>query len=134
MKKIISILTVAILTLMISSFKSPFQPSYGPWRTTSCFKGIDFCVKRASYNESVRKYEWWVKFRNRYQEDVAFNCALKESNIFSAKGTERITVRASSESGGTWFLIADANSVNVFIDALRFGDDVWGTPYVKCDN
>jgi hypothetical protein len=134
MKKITATFSLIVLTLIISSFKAPLQSSYGPWRTTSCFRGLDYCVKRASYNEYAKKYEWRVKFRNRYNENVSFNCVLKESSVSSAKGTERVTVKANSEGGSSWFLVADANSVNVFIGELRFGQDDWGTKYAPCDN
>lgn len=136
MKKTASILSIIILTAVISSFtsSSQSQSGFGPWRTTTCFKGLDYSVKRASYNESAKKYEWWVRFRNRYKVNASFDCVLKESTVISAKCTDRVTVRANSEGGGIWFLVADANAVKVFVDALRFGKDDWGTRYEPCDN
>lgn len=134
MKRVTVFIVLGFLFTSLSSFHLSNFSDYGPWTTTSCFKGLDFCVKKASYNEYARKYEWWVKFRNRYSGDVSFNCALKESYVNSAKTTDRVTVRASSEGGSIWFLVADANSVKVFIDDLRFGNDDWGTNYASCDN
>ncbi|RZL47931.1 MAG: hypothetical protein EOP00_10570 [Pedobacter sp.] len=134
MKRIITHFPVILLFILLSTTSASAQSEYGPWRTTSCFKGLDYCVKRGPYNESARKYEWWVKFRNRYSENVAFNCVLKESYVGSAKGTDRVNVRANSEGGSSWFLLGEANSVNVFIGELRFGNDDWGTKYANCDN
>ena len=133
MKKTTSILAIGLLFTLLTSFKPSYLADYGSWRTTSCFKGLDYCVKRGSYNEYSKNYEWWVKFRNRYTQNVAFNCILKESRVSSAKTTDRVNVSANSEGGSSWFLVADANSVNVFIDELRFGNDDWGTKYAPCD-
>lgn len=132
MKKITAILSLTIITLMISSFKSPMQSSYGPWKTTSCFKGLDYCVKRASYNEYNGKYEWLVKFRNRYQEKVNFSFTAKESSVSSARTSNRISIRSGGEDG-TWFYLAEANSINVFVDQMRFGEDDF-SKYASCDN
>ena len=117
---------------MLNSFKNPIQSSYGPWNKTSCYRGIDYCVKRASYNDVAKKYEWWVKFRNNYQTTVSFSFIAKESNVRSAETSSRLTVR-SGEDGSNWFLLADANSIRVFVDRLRFGDDNGGK-YAPCDN
>jgi hypothetical protein len=108
------------------------QNEFGAWKTTSCFKGLDFCVRRSSYNEYANKYEWHVKFRNRYVQNITFNCVATASNVSTARTTDRITVRPGQESM-VWFLIPDANSVNVFVDAARFGSDEWGTDYANCD-
>ena len=135
MKKITTILLLTIFILVVGNFKSYAQSSYGPWQSSSCFKGVDFCVKRVTYNESARKYEWTVKFRNRYNENVTFSCALKESSISSGKGTDQVTIKANSEGGSTWFLVADADAVTVFIDSLTFGEEDWGSnKYAPCDN
>jgi hypothetical protein len=109
------------------------QHEFGAWRTTSCFRGLDYCVKRTEYNEYSRKYEWHVKFKNRYVENITINCVLAASDVSAATTTDRVTVRAGEETT-LWFLVPDANSVNVFIDKARFGNDDWGTPYAKCDN
>jgi hypothetical protein len=144
MKTLILLIFTSIISFAISTNNekhqdtvieiSSNQSDYGPWRTTSCYRGLDYCVKRASYNESARKYEWWVKFRNRYQEDISFNYVLKESNVNGAAGTDRGTVKKGSISSGSWFLVADPNSVSVFIDKVRFGEDNWSDKYANCDN
>ncbi|UAY52639.1 hypothetical protein [Ferruginibacter albus] len=125
--------TIITMFFIIGCITAKAQSEYGQWRTTSCFKGIDFCVKKASYNESARKYEWWVKFRNRYTQTISFDFTAKESYVTSANTTDRVTIKPGDE-GGSWFLVADANSVKVFVDHLRFGNDDWGTAYAPCDN
>lgn len=132
MRKTLSILTVSFFALSLMGFKEPAVSDYGAWKSVSCFRGLDFCVKKASYNEYAKKYEWWVKFRNRYQETVSFDFTAKESYVNTAKTTDRISVRPGGENG-SWFLLAEESSVNVFVDHLRFGQDDWGTKYAACD-
>lgn len=133
MKKLTLLSAFGLMVTLTSFTNSTPSGDWGPWTSMSCFKGLDFSVKKASYNEYAKKYEWWVKFRNRYNTNASFNCVLKESYVSSAKGTDRVTVRANSEGGSTWFLIAEANYARVFVDKLRFGNDDWGTDYATCD-
>jgi hypothetical protein len=131
MKQTALLIVLLIVTGISVAFKSPWQTSYGPWRTTSCYKGIDFCVKKGAYNEYAKKYEWWVKFRNRYHSTATFSFIAKESSITTAKTNERISI-PSGEEASSWFLLAETNSINVFVDKMRFGDDDWGSEYVPC--
>lgn len=132
MKKKIIVFLLIIITTIFSSYK-PVQSGYGQWQTSSCYRGIDYAIKRGSYNEYSKGYEWWVKFRNRYDVNVSFSYVLKESSVTSARTNQRTTLRANSEGSGSWFLISDT-SVKLFIDDLRFGKDDWGTKYSPCDN
>lgn len=134
MKNSIRIFSILLLISVTSSFKNlSLSGDYGNWQTTSCFKGVDFCVRKVEYNEYAKKYKWLVKFRNRYYEDVHFDCKLTESYINSAKGTDRVHIKANSEGGESWFLVNEANSVNLFVNSLRMGKDDWGTNYIPCD-
>ncbi|MGB3345627.1 MAG: hypothetical protein WBA61_17080 [Aequorivita sp.] len=133
MKKTTFLFAIGLLFIVLTSFNSSNNTDWGPWQTSSCYKGLDFCVKKNEYNQYAKKHNWSIKFRNRYNEKVSFGFVLKESNVNSAKGTHRVTVQANSEGSGTYFLVADANSVRAFIDQLRFGDD-WGTNHAPCDN
>jgi len=134
MKNSIKTATILLFVFALSSFKNfSLSGDYGNWQTSSCYKGIDFCVKKDDYNEYAKKTKWWVKFRNRYYEDVHFDCKLTESYINSAKGTDRIHLKAGSSNEETWFLLNESNSVNVFVNSLRMGQDDYGTKYVPCD-
>lgn len=104
--------------------------NYGPWNTVHCFDGLDYAVKRNAYNEFAKKYEWRVKFRNRYNVKIHFGVAVKESNVTSANSTDRFDLAPGAETS-QWFLVADGNSVRVFIDRFRFGDNDAG-PYASC--
>jgi hypothetical protein len=131
-KKIYIATSIIILMITTSSFETPVQTGYGPWQTTSCYKGIDYCVKRNEYNEYSKKYHWSVKFRNRYQTKVSISFTAKESYVRSASTTDRVTIRSGAEHSN-WFLIADGNAITVFVDKLRFGEEDSGK-YEYCDD
>ena len=111
------------------NLQSSAQSSFGAWQSIKCYQGLDFCVKRNEYNDYAKKYNWTVKFRNRYNTPISFNYVLKESNVQNAKTTSRSTIQPSGEDG-TWFLVDDANQVNVVVDGFRFGEDAG--PYAAC--
>lgn len=134
MKKLKFLFGIGLLFLVLTSFKASNNTDWSPWQTSSCYEGLDFSVKRDAYNEYAKKYKWLIKFRNTYDEDISFSFVLKERTVNSANGTHRANVKANSEGSGTWFLLEDANSVNAFMDKLRFGSDDWGTAYAPCDN
>jgi hypothetical protein len=131
--KLLSLNLLFLLILIFPCNNAKSQTTYTAWENSSCFKGIDISVKRGIYDSSTKKYQWWVKFRNRYYKDVSFNCALVPRHVKSAVGTDRVTVRANSEGGNTWFFLAEADWVNVAVDKVRFGEDEWGTDYAPCD-
>lgn len=106
-----------------------FGQTYGTWKTITCYQGLDFCVKKESYNEYAKKYMWWVKFRNRYQEDISFSFVSKERSYETAKTTDRITLAPGQEKE-SWFLVAEDTEVRVFVDNVRFGVDAG--PYASC--
>ena len=111
------------------SLQSYGQTSFGAWQSSRCYQGLDYCVRRNEYNEYSKKYNWTVKFRNRYNTAISFSYALKESNVQNAKTTDRSTLMPNGEAS-TWFLVGDANQVNVFVDSFRFGEDAG--PYAAC--
>jgi hypothetical protein len=131
MKKLKTVLLLTVLTLMICSFKSPVKSDWGPWVQSSCYGGIYFSVKNDNYNKYADKYDWRVRFKNKYEEAIHINFVVKASNVSTATTTHRCTVIAGSVSEEFFFLVPDANSVMVFIDKVRFGAD--SGPYAKCD-
>jgi hypothetical protein len=141
MKKsnVIKISIGVLLQLIVSGVMQVQAQSqnWSEWQSIRCHQGLDYSVTKDrslgddGYNQYSKKYKWLVRFRNRYQENISFNYVLKESNIFQAEGNSRITIGAGSETDETgFFLVADENTVNVFVDRVRFGDDTG--PYAAC--
>jgi hypothetical protein len=130
MKTLIIIISV-VMTFTLTSLKPSDNSDYGAWKSTSCFSGLDFCVKKGEYNEYAKKYHWDIKFRNRYNQSISFSYTAKNSRTSSATTNERMTIQPGGE-GKAWFLVDDQSSINVFVDKLRFGKD-WGSDYAPCD-
>jgi hypothetical protein len=128
MKKVTLIILIALITTTLTSFKSIPVNDFGPWKTSSCYRGIDYCVKRDSYNEYAKKYKWIIKFRNRYTKQISFNCFAVPSNVTTGNGVNGLRIDSDKE-GEDWFLVADANAIRVIIDNVRLDNE-----YLKCDN
>lgn len=107
-------------------------PQYGPWTTSNCYRGLDYCVRKDYYDKNLNKYKWSVKFRNRYRIKVHFNFILKESSAATANPISRMSLQSGSEDG-SWFFVPEGNRVRVFIDGVRFGDSDEGDRAV-CDD
>ena len=126
-KGLVFFLSVALATL-ISSFKPAFKLDYGPWKSMSCYKGLEFCTKHDSNGST---HLWHVKFRNNYRTTVNFAFAIKEGSATSARTLDRIAIKAG-EIFETYQYLDEAVNVKVFADKMRFGDKDYGE-YAPCD-
>jgi hypothetical protein len=131
MKNLKSILPLIILLFMICSVKATAQSNYGSWETSSCYKGIDFCVKKSDYNQYTKTYTWYVKFRNNYLSKVNFSFIAKESTASAARTNSMTTIGSGKETSATSFPIADSNSIRVFIDQMTIGE--YTGKFAPCD-
>jgi hypothetical protein len=124
-------LIVLLLTTFISFSYVNAQSwtDWSDWQTTSCFTGVDFRVK--SKKTSTGKYEMYVDFRNRYNEDVHFNFDIKGGSYSNANN--RITVRANSTKDSWTGASYTSDYFYVNIGKLRFGRDGL-QDYASCDN
>lgn len=103
----------------------------GPWETSTCYKGIDFCVKKSDYNQYSKTYTWYVKFRNNYLSKVNFAFIATESTASAARTNSMVTIEPDKETSATSFPIADANSIRVFIDQMTIGE--YTGKFAPCD-
>lgn len=115
------------------------QGSYGSWKASTCYSALDVSTKRDYYDDKLKKYKWFVRFRNRYGYTIMFNTAAVPSSQMSGTTISRFEIR----SGGvddTWFFVADGGSINVLIDGVKFeipnmvgyaGCDQDGRPNIK---
>ena len=126
-------LYLILLTLTISSFKSPMQ-NYGPWQAT-CYKGLDYCTMLKKCDQSDGRCEWRVKFRNRYQDVVNFSSNVTESSISSSETRKRDSILPGRESTADTYYLSEASSVNVFVGKVTLGkDNYYSSNYVTCGN
>lgn len=115
--------------------KSKTFGTWGMWRTTSCYRGLDFRVRRSQEDSfNGPKYEWEVQFRNRYEDVVNFSFKITYPGDES-ETIDRQSVSANSMSNGEdWALTTNGETCEVLIDKVRFGDDDASKPYVLCGN
>lgn len=130
-------LFLSAFIILLSSASSLAQTDWGYWHETDCLKGLEFRVKRLEYNQYAKKYKWAVQFRNKYQQDIHFNCIAvepqREREIkASGKTSDRIHVKANNDNGHAWFLVDSPSSVYVFVNRIRIGDKDNGD-YSNCD-
>ena len=130
MKNLLRFFCCVGITIMLSSYTPPQQSDYGQWRTSSCYKGIDYAVKRGDYNQYAKKYQWFVKLRNRYKQEISIGYNVVESSVNSATEKYR-TYIGSGAVNEIMVLLADANSVKVLVAKLYFTSDQ--TKEIPCD-
>ena len=106
---------------------------WGEWTQTSCLSKLDFRVKRRHYNEYAKKYYWDVQYRNRYNRKIHFGSSAVPYSERNAYIKTKIRKHvAPNETTETYFLVADASSIYVYISKIRFGKKDIGK-YAECD-
>lgn len=112
----------------------PEDEEWGEWQTTSCFRGIDFSVKKGPYNQYAEKYYWYIQFRNRYNQPVSFNYSMLPQG-FDCDMDARKHISSNQDSDVVGDLLDEDGQVRVCIGDFRFKDvrNDFG-PYEACDN
>jgi hypothetical protein len=149
--KLFTILFVGVLTLLSFteiknedtvvkldvSEESIDQNGWGSWKTTDCFRGLDFRVKRKKSSYSS-KTEWLVQFRNRYNNKIYFNFEIvpysqRSAIIRSQRTTNRTDLNANTTERRTHYrYLEESNTVYVHVNKVRFNKD-GSQSYSNCD-
>lgn len=131
MRKLILILIVIFTTSQVFA-----QSNWGAWKTSDCYKGLDYRTKKGDYNEIAKKYKWFVEFRNRYHEPLSLSTNLfaTESEYITGKTVSRLTYIKNGESKTSWFLIKPTATNGIWIkyNKVRVGSNDSGD-YYGCD-
>lgn len=100
--------------------------TWGQWKTTSCYKGINYRIKRDDHYEG----KWFIEFSNRYVSEVSMDV-----EVVNAGSPVRIHI-PSGDTRKEYFYLKDkrANEINFYINKLKFDDRSWGGPYAECDH
>lgn len=101
------------------------QNSWGQWKTTSCFKYLEYRVRKQSYAN-----EWAIEFRNGYNKSISMSVSIEDGY-----GGDRFTIASGDSEVRTAYYTDDkqASYINFGIDKVKFGDTSWGGPYANCD-
>lgn len=122
------------LGILLLGFILPLQSqSWSSWKTSSCFKGLDYRTKKTDYYESSGKHRWRVQFKSRYKEKIHFSYDIYSSSSDQSNGSFG---RTSINPGGTDSdsrNLKNGDSIYVSVSRVRFGKD-YGSDYAECDH
>jgi hypothetical protein len=96
---------------------------YGQWRTDPQHNGVDFRVRcECDHPALPGKYVWWVQFRNRYNEPVAFSFRLTRQGERPSGYTDRLVIK-SRETGEGWNFVTSNTNILVWTEDWKEGED-----------
>jgi hypothetical protein len=104
---------------------------WGEWVNDDCFEGIDYRAKRGDFNSYANKWNWYVQFRNRYNQRLNFNYAIGEPGT-RPDPDHRTYISSNGTSDSKIALLISSSSCRVRVGYVRFGYDDSGS-YEKCD-
>ena len=69
-----------LFVFMLSATICLGQDGWSEWKTSNCYQGIDFRVKKGEYVESAKAFKWIMQIKNKYEESisVSFNLSSAE--------------------------------------------------------
>jgi hypothetical protein len=111
----------AVATAMLSShLEKASASSWGPWNTAQNYNGMDFRVRADDCNKG--ECMWWVEFRNRYNETVAFDFRLTRPGERPSHYSDRVTIQPGNTQAG-WNMVAvpPNGEVQVWTANWKFG-------------
>ena len=105
------------------------QQQFGPWKESSCYKGLEYCTRIDGYNQYAKKDKWIVKFRNKYEKEIHFNYILKDSAADKKFVGRKHLLYGKEEEG--WMLITPGVKIDISFDRVCLGND--DGKYAACD-
>ncbi|PZD79309.1 hypothetical protein DNG35_02150 [Mesonia sp. K7] len=107
----------------ISSYEN-IQSDWSEWKTTSCFKYLNYRVKKG---ETAKK--WYIEFKNNYNQNISMSVTIK--NGF---GGDRSTIKSGETKKSYYFTDVEyASRIDFVVDKVKFNDTSWSGPYAECD-
>jgi hypothetical protein len=99
--------------------------SYGPWDTVPYHPGVDYRVRcDCDPSSAGGRHMWWVQFRNRYDEKVAFSFRITSSGDTTAGFGSQVTINPMCiQESGSLIDVPDGGTVEVLIDNWKTGAD-----------
>lgn len=99
--------------------------SYGPWETVPYHPGVDYRVRCDCGHRSVGGHHlWWVQFRNRYDEKVAFSFRITSSGVRPVGFGDRVAINPMCiQESESLITVPDGGRVEVLIDNWKTDAD-----------
>lgn len=117
---------IFLLTILLFQLTFVFgqkTTKWSEWKTSNCFKGLQFSVKRESNepDKQTNSYWWNIRFKNNYNRKVGFSCTLTIDGEKVING--RWDLSAGSEQSYTSVPCKSGNSIhNVDFSDVCFSD------------
>ncbi len=132
------IMIVMIGTVAFTSKDVKVQSDWSEWQKTKCSKGLDYRVKKGSYDMSRRARKWRVQFKSRYSLTMHYN--YKAVSIKRIKDVRRIRsnnprlhLEANKESKELVLYVKANKEIYMHVDKVRFGNVDKGKNFYPCD-
>lgn len=103
------------------------QDGWGPWKTTTCFRYLEYQVKKADYAG-----KWYIRFKNGYNKSISMTVEVS-GNTGTKEDSGRFTIKSGGTSSQYYFVDDNSTRINFNVDKVKFGDSSWGGPYAECD-
>lgn len=103
------------------------QNGWGPWKTASCFRYLQYQIKKDDYAG-----KWFIRFRNDYNKSISMSIAVR-GNTGTREDSGRFTVGSGDTRSQYYFVDSNSTWIDFTIDKVKFGDTSWGGPYADCD-
>ena len=138
--KFLSTVLIVLVSISLTSFKtsinvkeaqtelSPNQNNWGPWKTTSCFRYLQYQIKKDDYAG-----KWFIRFKNGYDQSISLDIEVK-GNTGTKDDSGRFTVKSGDTRSQYYFVDDNSTRIDFTVDKVKFGDTSWGGPYAECDN
>lgn len=127
MKKIVFVVLLFVANSTIA------QNTWSVWQEAPCYKGLDFRVKKGSYNEHTQGHKWLVQIRNRYKKTIDVSVLLYNNSSSKRQSYDRLTNINTNNQKGTWFLLkgtSNASHLGINLRGLKVKGD---SDFYKCD-
>jgi len=135
MKKKSLLICLMLAVLVLSSPVVAFcADNWGPWNTTSCYKGIQWRVRYNRKTTIKGKHEWGLEIRNRYTSKLYLSWELLEQGKKLAKFRWRTNIKPGQKMYRHYMLTTPrGGTVTFWVGNVRIGSKDVGA-YRKCDN
>jgi hypothetical protein len=132
------IIVLMIGTMAFTSKNVEVKGDWSEWQITECAKGLDYRVKKGSYDMTRRARKWHVQFKSRYSLTIHYN--YKAVSIKRKKDVRKIRtnnprlhLEANKESREFLMYVKANKEIYMHIDKIRFGKMDKGKNFYPCN-
>lgn len=96
------------------------------WKTTSCFRYLQYDVIKKSYGN-----EWAIESKNGYNQSISMSV-----KIIDGYGGDRFTIPAGETRRRSMYYTnnKEASHIRFEVNKVKFGDTGFSGPYADCDH